>query len=155
MRRFALIPMMAVLGMCAARTTAYAHHSWGGFYEMCTRVTIEGAVETIEWKDPHTWITVKADDGTIYRTELSSARGLERQGFKADTLKPGDRITVNGSPMRDPAQIRARFPDMKTSPGWETDPRWKTTVALWQVRRASDGWSFSQGGGMPPAECKP
>ncbi len=154
MRRPALIPVIAALGMCAAQTTADAHHSWGGFYEMCARVTIEGAVETIEWKDPHTWITVKADDGTIYRAELTSARGLEREGFKPDTLKPGDRITVNGSPMRDPVVIRARFPDMKTTPGWETDPRWKTTVALWQVRRASDGWSYSRGG-VPPAECKP
>jgi len=154
MTRFALIPVMAALAMSAAEHRAYAHHSWGGFYDMCARVTVEGAIDTIEWKDPHTWITLKADDGTIYRTELASARGLERQGFKPDTLKPGDRITVNGSPMRDPALIRARFPDMKTTPGWETDPRWKTTVALWQVRRASDGWSYSQSGGTP-AECKP
>ena len=152
MTRFALIPVLAALGMCAAQTTALAHHSWGAFYDMCARVTIEGAIDTIEWKDPHTWIAVKANDGTLYRTELTSARGLERVGFKPDTLKPGDRITVTGSPMRDPAQIRARFPDMQTSPGWETDPRWKTTVALWQVRRASDGWNYSQGGGP---ECKP
>jgi len=154
MKRLALIPLMAALGMCAAETRAHAHHSWGSFYDMCARVTVEGAIDTIEWKEPHTWIVVKADDGTLYRTELTSARGLERRGFKPDTLKPGERITVTGSPMRDPAQIRARFPDMQASPGWETDPRWKTTVALWQVRRASDGWNYSQGDAAPAA-CKP
>ena len=153
MRRVALIPVIAFLGLCAVQTTAIAHHSWGAFYDLCARVTIEGAIDTVEWKDPHTWIAVKTDDGTLYRTELTSARGLERQGFKPDTLKPGDRITVTGSPMRDPAQIRARFPDMKASPSWETDSRWKTAVALWQVRRASDGWNYSRGDA--PAECKP
>ena len=153
MTRLALIPVMTALGMCAAQTTALAHHSWGGFYDMGTCITVEGAIDTIEWKDPHTWIALTRDDGTLYRTELGSARGLERQGFKPDTLKPGDRITVTGSPMRDPVQIRARFPDMKTSPGWETDPRWKTTVALWQIRRVSDGWNYSQGD--PMAGCKP
>ena len=153
MTRLALIPVMTALGMCAAQTSAFAHHSWGGFYDMCARVTVEGVIDTIEWKEPHTWIAMRGDDGTLYRAELTSARGLERQGFKPDTLKPGDRVIVTGSPMRDPAQIRARFPDMKTSPGWETDPRWKTTVALWQVRRASDGWNYSQGD--PMAGCKP
>ena len=155
MTRVALIPVIAALGMCAAQTTAFAHHSYPAFFDMCARVTVEGVVDTIEWKDPHTWITMKTDDGTIYRSELTSARGLERGGFKPDTLTPGDRITVTGSPMRDPAQIKARFPDMKTTPGWETDPRWKTTVALWQVRRASDGWSYSRGDAAVPAECKP
>jgi len=154
MKRLPLIPLMAALGICAAETRAHAHHSWGSFYDMCARVTIEGTIDTIEWKEPHTWIAVKADDGTLYRTELTSARGLERRDFKPDTLKPGERITVTGSPMRDPVQIRARFPDMKAAPGWETDPRWKTTVALWQVRRASDGWTYSQGDAAP-AECKP
>ena len=153
MRRLALIPVLACFGMFAAQTTALAHHSWGAFYDVCARVTVEGAIDTIEWKDPHTWIALKTNDGTLYRTELTSARGLERVGFKPDTLKPGDRITVTGFPMRDPAQIRARFPDMKTSPGWETDPRWKTTVALWQLRRASDGWNYSPYDA--PAECKP
>jgi hypothetical protein len=120
---------------------------------MCTRVTVEGVIETIEWKEPHPWITVKAGDATLYRLELTGPRGLEREGFRADTLTSGDRIIVTGSPMRDPAQIRARFPDMKTSPGWETDPRWKTTVAaVWQIRRASgDVWNYSRGGA--PAEC--
>lgn len=154
MRRLALIPVLAFLGMYGAQTTALAHHSWGAFYDMCTRVTVEGAIDTIEWKDPHTWIALKTDDSTLYRIELTSARGLERVGLKPDTLKPGDRIIVTGSPMRDPAQIRARFPDMKTSPGWETDPRWKTTLAFWQARRASDGWNYSLGDAAPAA-CKP
>ena len=153
MTRLVLIPALAFLGMCAAHTTAHAHHSYGAFFDMSACVTFEGAIDTSEWKEPHTWIAVKADDGTIYRAELTSARGLERQGVKQDTLKPGDRITITGSPMRDPAQIRARFPDMKTGPEWETDPRWKTTVALWQARRASDGWSYSRGDAM--AGCKP
>ena len=155
MTRLAPIPVMAFLGMCAAQTTALAHHSWPAFYDLCARVTVEGAIDTLEWKDPHPWITVKADDGTVYRAELTGTRGLERAGFKPDTLQPGDRVTVIGSPMRDPAQIRARFPDMKTSPGWETDPRWKTTVAgVWHIRRASgDVWNYSRDGA--PAECKP
>ena len=146
MNRLALIPLTALLGMCAAGAPAYAHHSWGTFYDLCARVTIEGPVDTIDWKDPHTWITLKADDGTVYRIELTSARGLEREGLKPDTVKPGDRITVTGSPMREPAQIRAGFADFKADPEWEARSGWKTTIALWQVRRASDGWSWSRSG---------
>jgi hypothetical protein len=153
MPRLVLIPVTAVLGICAAQTTALAHHSWPAFYDLCTRVTVDGAIDTIEWKDPHPWITVKADDATVYRLELTGTRGLERMGIRPDTLKPGDRITVTGSPMRDPVQIRARFPDMKTTPGWETDPRWKTTVAaVWQIRRAGNVWNYS--GSDAPSDCK-
>jgi hypothetical protein len=155
MTRLALIPAMAALGLCAAESRVQAHHSWGAFYDMCSRVTVEGAIDTIEWKDPHPWIFLKTDDGTLYRAEMTGPRALEREGVKPDTLKPGDRIIVTGSPMRDPVQIRARFPDMKPSPGWETDPRWKTTVAaVWQIRRASDGWNWNNSGGGAPSECQ-
>ena len=147
MTRLSLMPVLALLGMCAAHTTVLAHHSWGTFYDTCAKVTIDGVIETIEWKDPHTWIAVKTDEGTLYRTELTSARGLERTGFKPDTLKPGDRITVTGSPMRPPDEIRARFA------AFTGDERSKTTVALWQVRRASDGWNWSRGDA--PAACRP
>ena len=62
-----------------------------------------------------------------------------------EALKAGDRVVVNGSPLKDVAKLRAAYPVFKDNP----DP--KMVSAITQIRRVSDGWTYS-GGGRPSAE---
>ena len=65
---------------------AYAHHSHPYFYDQCRTVTIEGRVEQIDWKNPHTIIVVTHEHGdhvmgvirTPYLAELAPKTILTR-----------------------------------------------------------------------------
>jgi len=72
-------------------------------------VTLTGTVQKVMWMNPHiyTHIEVKAADGTsvVYRVEGGSPNALYRQGWRKDTLKVGDVVTVTGSRAKNPESV--------------------------------------------------
>src|SRR5690349_14000642 len=115
MKRNVIIYLTTAICLCIA-SSAHAHHSHGLFYDQCKKVTIEGRVESAQWKNPHVLIVLKTDDGTTYTAELTSLQILTTSGVAGPAqagLMPGARVVVTGNPLRDPAQIRASFPDYK------------------------------------------
>src|SRR5262245_6571624 len=115
MKRTVMIYLATALCICTA-SSAYAHHSHGLFYDQCKKLTIEGRVQSAQWKNPHVLIVVEMDDGTTYTVELTSLQVLTTRGIAGPAsaaLMPGARVIVTGNPLRDPAQIRASFPDYK------------------------------------------
>ena len=145
------VTALAITAWAGLAPAAGAHHSHPAFYDFCTRVTLAGRIESVEWKDPHVQIRLALDDGTAYRVEWGSPRILERQGVAAAAQKAltfGARIVVMGNPQRDPAQIRARFPDVTmTGDGRALDPL--------QMRRADDSWSWTMPPPPNPPNCEP
>ena len=139
--------LAALLGVCATAAPVGAHHSSPTFFDLCTRITIEGQVENVEWKSPHVWLHVKTDDGIVHRAEWTGPDGLARFGLTSDSVKVGDRIVVTGSPFRDPSVIRLTVPAFK---GEFLDT---TVSALTQVRRPSDGWNWTRGTPAIPSGC--
>ena len=106
----------------AAVSAAYAHHSHPYTYDWCKTVAIEGSVESVQWKDPHTLILVKADDGAVYTVDWMSLGGLTNNRLIAQAqaaLVPGARVAVTAAPIRSLAEIREKFPDYK----YEVNPR--------------------------------
>jgi hypothetical protein len=152
MKRHALSQLAATLFLTAATSSASAHHSYALYYDLCQSVTIEGRVGDVQWTDPHVWITLTMDDGTTYHAEWTSLRGLTNTGVAGpakDALTAGARVAVTGSPVRDPALIRANYPARKGEPA----PR--IVSALTQVRRAGDGWGWVRRSDSNPQECSP
>ena len=122
------------------------------FYDICTSVTVEGTIESVQWKNPHILIDLKANDGAAYRAEWTSLQVLTNMGVAGpaqEVLKVGDRVVVTGNPMRDRAQILARFPDLKFS----EPPPARKVVDLAQIRRVSDSWNWTRGPVTIPPSC--
>jgi len=132
----AFLGIAALALVVAGSLPAGAHHSHPVFYDQCTSLTIEGEVESVQWKNPHVLIDLNANDGKAYRIEWTSAGILDRTSIQPP--KAGDRVVVRGNPMRDVESIRARFPSLTL-----TTPE-KPVVDLIQIRRASDGWSWGR-----------
>ena len=131
-------------------TGLLAHHSHGMFYDSCASVTVEGKVESVQWKNPHTLIDVKTNEGTAYRAEWTSLQGLTNGGVAGpaqEALKVGERVVVTGNPMRDPASIRASFP------AYQEPAEKMAVVDLTQIRRASDSWSWARAPEPTPPRC--
>ena len=113
MRRH-LVILAATIYLATAASSAYAHHSHPYFYDQCKSITIEGRVERVEFKDPHTWIFLRLDDGTAYTVDWAPQSRLTNDGIIGPAkaaLVFGARVVVTGNPIRTTAQIREHFPD--------------------------------------------
>lgn len=79
---------------------AVAHHSISAEFDSSKPITFTGTVQKVEWMNPHiyTHIEAKGADGkaVVYKVEGGPPNSLYRQGWRKDTLKPGDTVTVSG-----------------------------------------------------------
>ena len=91
-----------------AAVPAVGHHSFKAEYDDTHPVTVSGTVTKVFWKNPHVrlFVDAKGDDGrpVNWELQLASPNGLLRQGWKVDSLKPGDPVTVSGFRARDTAR---------------------------------------------------
>ena len=77
-----------------------AHHSFSTQYDIAKPVEMKGAVTKVEWTNPHArfYIDVRDEKGEVtnWNFEMASPNVLVRNGWKPNTLKIGDQVTVGG-----------------------------------------------------------
>src|SRR5262245_50627131 len=78
----------------------FAHHSFAAQYDSNKLEQFIGAVTKIEWTNPHAhfYVDVKNEQGTVtnWNFELGPLLVLRRLGWKPDSLKIGDQVSVEG-----------------------------------------------------------
>ena len=111
MKRY-LVALLAA-GALFIGTQAYAHHSFAATYLEDQRVTIEGELIQFVFRNPHSMVhlMVKEKDGTMarYAVEWGGTGQLGQTGVTRETLRPGDKIVITGSPGRNPVDKRVRM----------------------------------------------
>ena len=101
-----LKPFLVALPIAAAIAgQAFAHHSFAMF-DQTKAVTIKGKVKEFEWVNPHAWIRLVVMDAKLnkeveYAFEMGSVARSTKDGWKADTIRPGDVISVTMAPLKD------------------------------------------------------
>jgi hypothetical protein len=94
----------ATIAVAALAAPAFAHHSFAMFDADKTR-NLDGTVKQFEWTNPHSWIRVMVSDqsGTAreWAIEMGSPAQIAQRGWKTDTIKPGDKITLTIHPLKD------------------------------------------------------
>jgi hypothetical protein len=82
-------------------TTLAAHHSFEAEYDSKKPITVTGYVTKLDWINPHAYVYIdsKDDSGAVknYKIEMGPPYALARGGWKRDTLKVGDKVTVTGA----------------------------------------------------------
>jgi len=99
----------AILGLILWAAPASAHHSFAAEFDGARRLRFQGVVTRVEWTNPHTFffIDVKEDSGHVvnWAFETAGPNLLARLGWKRDSLRVGDRVTVVAYPAWDGARI--------------------------------------------------
>jgi hypothetical protein len=86
--------------------TAWAHHSYSMF-DMAHARAVNGSVAKVEWVNPHVfvWLYVKKPERQsghdLYGFENGPIGLLVRYGWAKNTLKTGEKVTVQYFPLRD------------------------------------------------------
>jgi len=98
--------MSVAVGFMAAVHSAAAHHSTTMF-DHSKAMTIKGTVVELRWTNPHVSLLVHGtvndgDEPTDWLLEMTSPGNLVRAGgWSRTAVKPGDRVQVEMSPLRD------------------------------------------------------
>ena len=83
-----------------------AHHS-STMYDHSKTMTIKGVAVELRWVNPHVSLSINGtiNDGEtpeLWVMEMTSPGNLVRAGgWRRDAVKPGDRVEVDFSPLRD------------------------------------------------------
>lgn len=116
---------MAAACLAAATEPALAHHSFPATYLVDQTVTIEGTVVQFMLRNPHSFVHVMTVDKktgatTTWAVEWGAGGALAGEKIMQNSLKPGDKVIVIGSPARDAASHRLRMRSIeRPSDGWK------------------------------------
>ena len=92
---------LVVAGMLLAAGQTAAHHSFAAEFDNNKPIKLTGIVTKLEWTNPHVWFYINGKDEktgevTNWGAEMGPPHGLQRQGWRRDTLKIGEQVSLNG-----------------------------------------------------------
>jgi hypothetical protein len=96
-------PILPLILAASFAAPVAAHHSFA-MYDLRRVVAVEGVVREFRWVNPHSSMVVMVDRPgaaqEVWAIEMTSPGNLTRLGWTRKSFKPGDRIKVEFSPLR-------------------------------------------------------
>ena len=91
-----------VFGLLVTAVPVRAHHSFSAEYDSTKPVKVTGAITKVDWMNPHVYFFIDVKDAETGRVanwafEMAAPSVLQRQGWKRNSMKIGDVVTVEGT----------------------------------------------------------
>jgi len=101
-----VLGVLIAAGLGLGGGAALAHHSFAAEFDATKPITLTGVVTRVEWANPHAWFYINVKDPktgqvTNWGAEMGPPHLLQRRGWRRDTLKLGEEVTVSGALARD------------------------------------------------------
>lgn len=100
--------LLAILLCTGAARAVAAHHSFAAEFDATKPVTLKGTITKVEWTNPHTWFYVDVEERgkkVNWAVEGGAPNVLYREGWRPDSLKAGDKVTITGSRAKDGSNL--------------------------------------------------
>ena len=96
-----IVSTAAVTVMLMSVKPITAHHSFDAEYDSKKTITLNGYVTKLDWVNPHAFVFIDTKDegGAVknFKVEMGPPYALTRGGWKRDSVKIGDKITVQNA----------------------------------------------------------
>jgi hypothetical protein len=96
---------LLVLVLFLACVPVFAHHSFAAEFDIKQPITLNGVVTRVEWMNPHIYLYVDVKDAngkTVnWSVEGAPPNTLYRLGWRKDSLKPSDPVTIDAFKAKD------------------------------------------------------
>jgi hypothetical protein len=100
-----ILGLMLPLACLSVPLLTQAHHSTAAF-DSSKVVRIEGEITLFRWTNPHASIKIdgKAEGGPdgLWTVEMTAPNVLINQGWKRNSIRPGDKVVMYVNPLREP-----------------------------------------------------
>jgi hypothetical protein len=100
--------LFTAIALLASGHSLAAHHSFAAQYDSNKPITLKGGITRIEWANPHIYFYIDVADssGTVqWAIEGGAPSTLYRAGWRKDSAKVGDTVTVSGFLARDGSKL--------------------------------------------------
>lgn len=102
MKGLVVAGLVLTIGLVLAPAPSAAHHSFSAEFDRDKTAEMTGIVTKVEWVNPHVWFYINVRDevtGEVsnWGAEMGPPHGLQRRGWRRETLKIGDEVTIAGS----------------------------------------------------------
>jgi hypothetical protein len=108
MKQAAFISIFSV-ALVGTALPVLAHHSFSAEFDSDKPIKIAGTVTKVEWTNPHAHFYVDVTDaqGNVvnWNFEMGAPLTLQRLGWRRDSLKVGDQVTVEGYAAKDGSKL--------------------------------------------------
>lgn len=95
---------LAIILALICSIATWGHHSFAAEYDGNKPVTLKGTVIKMDWVNPHSWLHIRVMEDSKeveWLCETAPPNGLYRQGWRKDSLKEGEQVTVEGFRAKD------------------------------------------------------
>ena len=124
------VAAVIVVELLLVAGSAFAHHS-PVMFDRTKRVTLTGTVKEFSWTNPHASIqlTVTNAKGGMetWGVEMNSPNNLVKQGWKSNTVKFGDKVSVVVNPLR-AGEHGGLFVSIKLADGRVLGDKWTEDI---------------------------
>ena len=108
--------------LVGAAMPALAHHSVSAEFDTTKTISFTGKVKEVNWGNPHIYTIIEANDPdsgkpATFRVEGGAPNALFRAGWRKDTLKVGDVVTVTGNRAKNPESMNVGQATILTDKG--------------------------------------
>ena len=101
--------LVTTIALLASGLSIAAHHSFAAQYDANKPITLKGGITRIEWANPHIYFYLDVVDGSGATVQWAIEGGapstLYRAGWRKDSAKVGDTVTVSGFLARDGSKL--------------------------------------------------
>src|SRR3984957_17468511 len=100
--------LMVGVSLLFVPTALLAHHQLDAQFDTTKTITLTGSVERIDWRNPHVRLYLEVKDASnmvTWEVDMGSPSQQMMNGWKIDTYRRGDRVTVDIYPAKDGSNV--------------------------------------------------